>query len=106
PTYEIYRNQFEQYLAGIDAGAPLFYNNEDEEVRAVVNTSGGHLSVRPYNMPLFTYDNGEAVVHTGEGDIKVAVFGRHNLLNMQAAIAVCMELGIDRADCYKAIASF
>lgn len=106
PTYDIYRNQFEQYLEGIEPGVPVFYNNEDEEVRKVVHTAAGHLSVRPYNMPLFTYDNGEAIVHTSEGDIKVSVFGRHNLLNMQAAIAVCMELGIERADCYKAIASF
>ncbi|MBL7718158.1 MAG: peptidoglycan synthetase [Flavipsychrobacter sp.] len=106
PTYEIYFNQFEQYLQGIEAGAPLFYNNEDEEVRRVVAAAGGHLSARPYNMPLFTYHNGEAVVHTGEGDVAVSVFGRHNLLNMQAAIGVCMELGISRGDCYQAIATF
>lgn len=107
PTYDIYFNQFEQYLRGIDAGAPLFYNNEDDEVKRVVQTSAGHLKAVPYNMPAFHYDDeGNAILDTEYGEITVSVFGRHNLLNMQAAIAVCMELGINKQDCYNAIASF
>jgi UDP-N-acetylmuramate: L-alanyl-gamma-D-glutamyl-meso-diaminopimelate ligase len=43
---------------------------------------------------------------TAWGPVKVSVFGRHNLLNMQAAIDVCMELGVSERDCYQAIASF
>ena len=43
---------------------------------------------------------------TATGPVKVSVFGRHNLLNMQAAIDVCMELGVSEKDCYSAIASF
>ncbi len=107
PTYDIYFNQFEQYLDGIEKGAPVFYNNEDAEVRRVVQTSATHLNAVPYNMPAFHYDeDGNAVLETEMGEIKVSVFGRHNLLNMQAAIAVCTELGISKEDCYKAIASF
>lgn len=107
PTYDIYFNQFEQYLDGIEKGAPVFYNNEDAEVRRVIQTSATHLNAVPYNMPAFHYDeDGNAVLETEMGEIKVSVFGRHNLLNMQAAIAVCTELGISKEDCYKAIASF
>jgi UDP-N-acetylmuramate: L-alanyl-gamma-D-glutamyl-meso-diaminopimelate ligase len=106
PTYDIYRSQFEQYLAGIKAGAPLFYNNEDEEVRTVVSTSAGQLNAIPYDIPAFRYNDGEAILQTEAGDLPVSVFGRHNLLNMQAAIDVCIELGVSKAECYKAIASF
>jgi UDP-N-acetylmuramate: L-alanyl-gamma-D-glutamyl-meso-diaminopimelate ligase len=106
PTYENYRSQFEQYLQGIDAGAPLFYNNIDEEVVSVVKAAGSHLKATPYNMPSFSYVDGDAVVNTEDGQLKVSVFGRHNLLNMQAAVAVCEELGVSRTNCYKAIASF
>ncbi|HXS38047.1 MAG TPA: Mur ligase family protein [Flavipsychrobacter sp.] len=106
PTYEIYRNQFEQYLEGIDKGSKVFYNNDDMEVREVVQAAGHHLHAIPYNMPAFHYENGDAILDTEKGPIKVSVFGRHNLLNMQAAIAVCEELGINKNDCYKAIASF
>lgn len=106
PTYENYRSQFEQYLQGINAGAPLFYNNIDEEVISVVNAAGTHLKATPYNMPSFKYVDGDAVVDTEDGPLKVSVFGRHNLLNMQAAVAVCEELGISKSNCYKAIATF
>ncbi len=110
PTYEIYFNQFEQYLQGLDEGVKVFYNNEDSEVRRVIETSGQKLSAVPYETPPFHYEEGFPVmdipIAIGTGPVKVSVFGRHNLLNMQAAIDVCMELGVSENDCYKAIASF
>lgn len=106
PTYEIYLNQFEQYLGNMEAGAKVFYNNEDPEVKKVVASSAKLLDAEPYNMPAFHYKDGEAVLHTEYGPLAVSVFGRHNLLNMQAAIAVCVELGVSKEDCYHAIASF
>jgi len=106
PTYDIYRSQFEQYLQMMEPGASLFYNNEDEEVRTVVNSSAAHLQATPYNVPQFHYENGEAIVATTGGPVKVSVFGRHNLLNMQAALLVCRNLGISEEDFYPAISSF
>jgi UDP-N-acetylmuramate: L-alanyl-gamma-D-glutamyl-meso-diaminopimelate ligase len=106
PTYEIYFNQFEQYLQGMDNDARVFYNNEDSEVRRVVTTTGSKLSAVPYQTPPFHYEDGFPVMDTKEGPVKVSVFGRHNLLNMQAAIDVCTELGVSESNCYKAIASF
>ncbi|HEY1032134.1 MAG TPA: Mur ligase family protein [Flavipsychrobacter sp.] len=106
PTYEIYRSQFEQYLQGIAAGSPVFYNDTDPEVSDVITTSAQHLDAQPYSMPAFHYEDGIAVLETAHGNVPVSVFGRHNLLNMQGAIAVCKQLGISEADCYKAIADF
>jgi len=106
PTYENYLSQFENYLSNMEAGASLYYNNEDPEVQKLVKSTTGHLKAVPYGMPMFHYENGIAVLDTTYGPIEVSVFGRHNLLNMNAAIDVCMELGISEQDCYKAIASF
>ena len=106
PTYKIYFNQFEQYLTGLEANTKLFYNNEDGEVRRVVVLAGNKLSATPYETPPYHYENGFPIMDTANGPVKVSVFGRHNLLNMQAAIDVCMELGISKNDCYTAIASF
>lgn len=106
PTYENYCSQFEQYLDGIEKNAKLFFNATDSEVVRIVDKSAAHLDAIPYAMPAFHYENGEAVISTENGDLKVAVFGRHNLLNMQAAVAVCEALGVDRKDAYNAIASF
>ncbi len=106
PTYEIYFNQFEQYLQGLDSDVKVFYNNEDSEVQRVVAGSGQKLAAIPYQTPPFHYEEGFPVMDTTNGPVKVSVFGRHNLLNMQAAIDVCMELGVTEKDCYTAIASF
>ncbi len=106
PTYEIYFNQFEQYLQGMEPSTKLFYNNEDSEVQRVVATSGTQTDAIPYSTPPFHYEDGTPVLETANGPIPVSVFGRHNLLNMMAAVDVCMELGVAEADCYSAIASF
>lgn len=106
PTYENYFSQFEQYLAGMADGTKVYYNNEDAEVRRLIQSVGNKLATKPYTTPPFHYDNGQAIIDTSAGHITISVFGRHNLLNMQAAIDVCMELGVSEADCYKAIASF
>jgi UDP-N-acetylmuramate: L-alanyl-gamma-D-glutamyl-meso-diaminopimelate ligase len=106
PTYENYCSQFEHYLENMEKGAKLYYNAEDPEVVRIVKKSAKNLDTVPYKMPSFRYVNGEAFVDTGAGEIKVAVFGRHNLLNMQAAVAVCETLGISTRVAYDAIANF
>ncbi len=106
PTYEIYFNQFEQYLQGLDKNVKVFYNNEDSEVQRVVTGNSENITALPYQTPPFHYEDGVPVMDTADGPVKVSVFGRHNLLNMQAAIDVCMELGVTEKDCYAAIASF
>ncbi len=80
----------------MDTGARLFYNNEDSEVRRAIETAGGKLSATPYQTPPYHYEDGFPVMDTADGPVKVSVFGRHNLLNMQAAIDVCMELAYQK----------
>lgn len=106
PTYDNYLQQFRQYLSDCKAGIPLFYNAEDAEVVKLVESSAKHLKAIPYKMPKYHYEEGVAVLDTKIGPVEVSVFGNHNLLNMQAAIAVCEELGISREDCYQAIMDF
>lgn len=106
PTYDIYLDQFSQYLKGCERNIPLFYNAEDEEVKKLVASSAGHLAATPYSMPKYHYEDGVAVLDTKLGPVEVSVFGSHNLLNMQAAFAVCRELGISLEDCYEAITDF
>lgn len=106
PTYENYFNQFEQYLTGLQAGTKVFYNDEDNEVQRVIEGSGKHLAAVPYETPPFHYEDGTPVLDTDKGAFPVSVFGRHNLLNMKAAINVCVELGVTEEQCLKAIASF
>lgn len=106
PTYGDYYSQFEQYLRGMKEGSLLLFNQEDPEVCRLVQSSAGHLRTVPYGMPAYHYQSGTAIVHTGDGEIALSVFGSHNLLNMQAALGVCRELGVPENDFYQAISSF
>ncbi len=106
PTYEIYCSQFEYYLRNMPPDAQLFYNAEDPEVVRIVKSSASHLNTSPYKMPAFHYDQGKAILDTELGPLEVSVFGRHNLLNLQAAIAVSKALGINEQDALRAISSF
>jgi len=106
PTYENYCSQFEQYLEGMEKEAKLFYNASDPEVVRIVEKSGKHLDTQPYNVPAFHYENGDAFIETENGDVQVSVLGKHNLINLEAAVAVCEELGIERKAAYAAISSF
>lgn len=106
PTYENYCSQFIQYLEGMEAGASLYYNAEDAEVKRIVSAASGHLKVEPYLTHPFHYEDATAVLSTENGPVPISVFGRHNLLNLSAALRVCMDLGVSKECFYKAISSF
>jgi len=106
PTFENYISQFRSYLQTMEPGAQLFYNGEDSEVDMVVASDGKHLKSREYCTPKFHYEDGVAVLDTPNGPQRVSIFGWHNLLNLEAARAVCNALGIQDADFYPAIADF
>ena len=106
PTYENYCSQFIQYLQGMSPGAQLFYNAEDSEVQRIVATAAGHLAATGYSTHPFHYEDATAILHTPDGQLPVTVFGRHNLLNLSAAMQVCLALGVPQASFYSAIASF
>jgi UDP-N-acetylmuramate: L-alanyl-gamma-D-glutamyl-meso-diaminopimelate ligase len=106
PTFENYVSQFAQYLKIMEPGAKLIYNGEDSEVKMVVGQSGGHLESTEYCTPQYHHEGREAVLDTPLGPVRVAVFGWHNLLNMEAARNVCKQLGVDDEEFYKHIPTF
>lgn len=106
PTYENYCSQFIQYLRNMKEGARLFYNGEDPEVQRIVNTAAEHLNNQAYHTHPFHYEEAAAILETPAGNIPVSIFGRHNLLNLNAAMQVCLELGIRKEDFYLAISDF
>lgn len=106
PTYENYCSQFIRYLEGMQTGAELYYNAEDSEVNRIVGLAANHLKTEPYTTHQFHYEDATAILQTEHGDMPVSIFGRHNLLNLNAALKVCVSLGVSKEHFYKAIASF
>lgn len=106
PTYEGYVEQFKLFVDSIVKGGSITYNEEDEEVKRVVEASENTIRKLPYHTPDYKIENGETLLETPEGLLPIEIFGKHNLNNLAGAKWICQHMGVDEDDFYEAIASF
>ena len=106
PTYENYVEQFQIFTDSLINGGILVYNEEDPEVKRVVESSTSAIKKYPYQTPPHSIDDGTTYLETVEGDLPLEIFGNHNLQNLAGAKWICQHMGIDEEDFYEAIASF
>ena len=106
PTYENYVEQFQIFTDSLINGGILVYNEEDSEVKRVVESSTSAIKKYPYQTPPHSIDDGTTNLETVEGDVPLEIFGNHNLQNLAGAKWICQHMGIDEEDFYEAIASF
>ncbi|MEZ4795767.1 MAG: Mur ligase family protein [Flavobacteriaceae bacterium] len=106
PTYENYVEQFSIFVDSIVKGGSINYNEEDAEVKRVVEASENTIRKLPYHTPEYTVVNGVTLLETPEGPLPIQVFGKHNLNNLAGAKWICQHMGIDEDDFYEAISTF
>lgn len=106
PTYSNYVEQFSIFVDSIVKGGSISYNEEDTEVKRVVEASENPIRKIPYKTPKYTVENGQTLLETPEGQMPIEVFGKHNLNNLAGAKWICQHMGIDEDDFYEAIATF
>ena len=106
PTYKNYVEQFNIFVDSIVRGGSINYNEEDIEVKRVVEASENQIRKLPYQTPEYTVENGETLLDTPEGPMPIEVFGAHNLNNLAGAKWICQHMGIDEDDFYEAISTF
>ena len=106
PTYENYVEQFEIFLQQITPGGAIVYNQEDPEVKRVVESATNQVKKYPYQTPEYSVEDGVTLLDTPEGPMPIELFGKHNLNNLEGARWICQLMGIDADDFYEAIASF
>ena len=106
PTYDNYVEQFRIFIDSIVNGGSITYNEEDLEVKRVVEASENTIRKLPYHTPEYTVENGQTLLETPEGPLPIEVFGAHNLNNLAGAKWICQHMGVDEEDFYEAIASF
>ncbi|WP_100610657.1 UDP-N-acetylmuramate--L-alanine ligase [Confluentibacter lentus] len=106
PTYDNYVEQFRIFVDSIVSGGSITYNEEDLEVKRVVEASVNAIRKLPYKTPNYTVENGQTLLETPEGPLPIEVFGKHNLNNLAGAKWICQHMGIDEDDFYEAIATF
>jgi UDP-N-acetylmuramate: L-alanyl-gamma-D-glutamyl-meso-diaminopimelate ligase len=106
PTYEDYVSQFSIFIDSITDGGIIVYNQEDNEVKRVVEQSEHTIKRYPYSTPKYRIENGSTILDTFQGDLPLEIFGKHNLQNLAGAKWICQHMGIGDDEYYEAIASF
>ena len=106
PTYENYVEQFSIFVDSVVQGGSINYNEEDDEVKRVVEGSENPIRKLAYQTPDYTVEDGETLLETPEGPLPIEVFGKHNLNNLAGAKWICQHMGIDEDDFYEAISTF
>ena len=106
PTFENYVEQFQIFVDSIVKGGSITYNEEDVEVKKVVEASENAIRKMPYSTPEYAVENGSTLLETPEGHMPIEVFGKHNLSNLAGAKWICQNMGVDEDDFYEAIATF
>ena len=107
PTYEIYKDQFSQFVNLIEPGGRLVYCNDDAEVRDVaLKNTRTDIVKQPYDVPPHEVVEGITYLDTAHGRVPLRVFGRHNLLNLTAARYACNAIGVGDGQFDEAIQSF
>ena len=106
PTFDNYVEQFRVFLSQITHGGAIVYNQEDIEVKQVVETAQNQIKKYPYQTPRYSVENGDTLLDTEDGPMPIEVFGKHNLNNLEGARWICQLMGVQQEDFYEAIATF
>ena len=103
PTFDIYRDQFAQFINLIGPNGTLIYCDEDAEVhRVAVENKRTDIQKLPYVCPDHRVENGITCI----GNTTLQVFGHHNLLNLTAARLACRQVGVTDEQFDEAISTF
>jgi UDP-N-acetylmuramate: L-alanyl-gamma-D-glutamyl-meso-diaminopimelate ligase len=108
PTFEIYKNQFQQFIELIEPGGSLIYSQDDRHLETLALNARHDIQQFPYHIPDFhinAKDYRTEVVYDGE-TFQLSVFGKHNLMNLEGARLVCEQIGISGGAFYEAISRF
>lgn len=106
PTFGNYLDQFRIFIDKITPGGTLIYCADDEELARICQDKRTDINIFPYNLPEHKTIQGQTIIlHDGQ-EYPLQIFGRHNLLNLEAARNVCNVTGISDSAFYSAIMSF
>ena len=92
PTFDGYVDTFRKFVDGIEENGTFIYYKHDTNLCEIASQARTDIQQFPY----------EAY----QGDVRMRIFGRHNMENLQAAALACEQIGVKREDFYREIATF
>jgi len=105
-TFETYKQQFRRFLRIATGGGKVFYYDGDPVLGEVVDRSHWSLLKIPYEEHPFAVESGRFVLKTKYGSVPLRLIGRHNMQNIQGAMLICRDLGLEDHQFYDSIQTF
>jgi UDP-N-acetylmuramate: L-alanyl-gamma-D-glutamyl-meso-diaminopimelate ligase len=99
PTFPEYVETFRKFVDSIEPKGSFIYFKGDENLRMLADEVSGIPESRDTGITTIPYSE-----YTG--DVKMQVFGKHNMQNLQAAMLACHCIGVAPDDFYREISSF
>ena len=92
PTFPEYVETFRKFVDSIEPIGSFIWYKGDENLKSIAESARPDIKCIPYD--------------TYEGDVKMQVFGKHNMQNLQAAMLACHCIGVAPDDFYREISTF
>lgn len=105
PTFNGYVEQFATFAGLIEPGGTLFYFEADPLLKTIAKNQP-HIQTIGYNTHPYQVEDKTTYLKAGNHEIRLKVFGEHNLQNISAAKAVCNALNVTDEQFYRTIRSF
>jgi UDP-N-acetylmuramate: L-alanyl-gamma-D-glutamyl-meso-diaminopimelate ligase len=106
PTFENYVEQFALFAESIEDGGTLIYFEADIVLDKIAQNHKNRLKLIPYCAIPHEVNKGVTTVVWENERFQVKVFGAHNLENIQAAMWLCQEAGVEPLEFLHAIQDF
>lgn len=106
PTFENYVKQFEIFTEKLEPGGAFIYFSNDQNNLKLAMNARRDIDKYSYDTHDYIIESDNLYLIDGVKRYEIQIFGEHNLQNLNAALKVCVQLGIKKEDFYKSIQSF
>ncbi len=106
PTFENYVEQFQIFADKIEPNGKLIYYADDENVASIAAKARKDIELLPYYGLESVVREGKTIVREGGKEYELLVFGKHNLINLNAAMLALESIGVKRDEFLDAMRSF
>ncbi|MEL7587350.1 MAG: Mur ligase family protein [Prolixibacteraceae bacterium] len=106
PTFDNYVEQFRIFTDRIEENGSLIWYGGDENLQEIAGRLRPDIEAIRYQEHEAVVEDGITYLKYGERNIRLQVFGDHNLQNIAGARLVCQKIGLTDEQFYQAIGSF
>jgi UDP-N-acetylmuramate: L-alanyl-gamma-D-glutamyl-meso-diaminopimelate ligase len=90
----------------VEPNGDFIYFEEDKNLQSIAKKVRKDVKVCAYNALPHHVENGITYLETAQGNIKLSIFGLHNMQNLSVAKEVCHRIGVTDEQFYDSITSF